>query len=441
MKLLHEIKIPQESVNDDQVVIIKLHFKSGDEVKLGETVLEYETSKATLTMDALETGFILYYFEEGDTVDVGRIVAEIYDEKNSKETTISKKKASEKINFQTDLSTSSEILKKTLSATIFSQKAKQYIKENGLDESEYFGQDFVNIDDVLFRQGPESKAELGKNLPVSEYPSEINFSKKNVHLEKISNQKKREIEYLSNVQRSGLNSSVSAVIEIEKVLSFVKSEMTLLNESFLPIIIYELARLLKKYPKLNSYFINDTIAFYNDINVGIAIDLGKGLMVLKIPNADRMNIVQIEESILELSKRYYADQTTLNDVSDITFTITDLTDSSVSSFLPLINKNNSAILAISSVDEKLKRLNLTITFDHRVTEGKYVANFINELKTRIESYSLSTNLKNGVSGDKAVCYKCRRKLKDNLYDTITFLKVIDSNGDEKILCSICYDNH
>jgi pyruvate/2-oxoglutarate dehydrogenase complex dihydrolipoamide acyltransferase (E2) component len=424
MKILQELIIPQESVNDDSVVILDLHFKNGDFVKKGDIALEFETSKANVSIEVMQDGYIFYECTGGDEVNVGSVVAKVLD---SSKITESTKTLQEK----------SLVADETIPVlkTIFSKKAEALLIEKGLKESDFSGKDFVNEDDVLRLIG--TKESKGKSEePQKTRQTEIKIPKQNVSVEKISTQKKREIEYLSAVQSYGLNSTVSVIVEAEKVLAFV-NDMPLLKGSFLPIIIYELARLLKKYPKLNSFFADNSIVYYNEVNLGIAMDMDKGLKVLKMSNPNQLSILEIERAIIDLSRKYYEDKSTVNDVSDITFTVTDLSGSGINSFFPLINKNNSGILAISSLDQKFKRINLSVTFDHRVTEGKYAASFLFELKTKVESYFKETKTEDKSSSSDIRCYKCRRKLDD----TCTFLKVIDSKGKDQILCHVCYDGY
>ncbi|MBU3714662.1 MAG: 2-oxo acid dehydrogenase subunit E2, partial [Ferruginibacter sp.] len=101
---------------------------------------------------------------------------------------------------------------------------------------------------------------------------------------------------------------------------------------------------------------------------------------------------------------------------------------------PLVNYKNSAILGISSIDNKLQRCYLTLTFDHRITEGKRVAEFLSALKNRIESFRNENNnpLVNDIS-----CYKCRKKLKDDLAN-IAFVKCITPQGMDSYVCQSCF---
>jgi pyruvate/2-oxoglutarate dehydrogenase complex dihydrolipoamide acyltransferase (E2) component len=433
MNILEEIIIPQESVNDDKVFIVELTYKNGDAVKKGDVVIEIETSKSTLTIETQSDGFIEYYCTEGDEVNIGSVASKIFDkyEQKNEELLIDKKEIPKDGNYSNTLAFE----------TIFSKKAKQLIEKNKLKADEFQNKDFVNERDVKLFLNPNSIDKPSNEVLQKTTHKVVINNRDNVHIEKLSSQKLREIEYLSAVQQYGLNSSISVVADFENVIPFVSNNLSILKGSFLPIVTYELARLLRKFPKLNAYYENEAIVYYDDINIGIAIDMDNGLKVLKIAETETLSMVNLEESILSISKKYIENKVTPDDSSNITFTITDLSNEGVSIFLPLINKANSAILAISSLD-KFNGVTFTITFDHRVTEGKYIAEFLKELKNRIESYGLkSDSLQNKLEQTDIRCHMCHRKLSDNLHGSISFLKVIDLNEEDKVLCSLCLSGY
>jgi len=436
MKVFEEVFIPQESVNDDNVVITKLFFKNGDSVEKGNEILEFETSKTIVEIESSFDGYIAYYCNEGDTVNVGTVVAKIVDDYKHKE---EKQLNSEKQSRVQEKNHNSNV------KTIFSLRAMDLMKKYGLNEKDFPGKDFVNENDIYLFLNSDDKNINENTTAIKQNENTIRkkiIKNEDTHTEKLSIQKLREIEYLSTVKKYGLISSVSVFVDLENVMNFVNLHLSLLKGSFLPIIVYELARLLNKFPKLNAYFENESIIYYNDVNVGIAIDMEKGLKVLQINNTDKLSLVSIEEEILSISKRYIENKVTPQDSSNITFTITDLSSEGIATFSPLINKYNSAILAISSPDTKLNRIDLTLTFDHRVTEGKYIARFLYELKKRIESYISTYPSNEKLKNNQDIrCYKCHRKLSNDLDGNVTFFKVLDENGDEKILCNICYENY
>lgn len=150
MKVLQEIVIPQESVNDDKVVVINLCFKNGDVIKNGDTALEFETSKATVTLEVFQDGYIYYNCTEGDEINVGSIVAKVFDEKNLNETTIIQQQNNIVENDILNRNDLENVKVISVSKTIFSKKAKSLLQEKGLNESDFIGKDFVNAADVNF---------------------------------------------------------------------------------------------------------------------------------------------------------------------------------------------------------------------------------------------------------------------------------------------------
>jgi len=237
------------------------------------------------------------------------------------------------------------------------------------------------------------------------------------------------------VQNAGLVSVINIDLNIEHLFQSVNQELKYFKNSVLPLIIYESARLLVKFPMFNSFYNDNGIAEYLDVNIGIAMDIDDGLKVVKIPNTNKLHLLETEEALFQLANKYIDKKLSTSDLTDITFTITDLSSFGAISFTPLINKNNSAILGVSKIDEKLNRINLSLAFDHRVTEGKIAAIFLTNLKERVESYKKSNidiDLTNNIS-----CFKCLKKLNEDMSE-IGFINIITTKGEQKYICDTCF---
>ncbi len=414
MKIVQEIKVPQENVNDQNVYVVEIYYKNGDYVEKGDILIDLETSKAIFSIEAQQDGYVKYLCKEGDELPVGATIIQIYDQDFTKIKTSDNQEQITKEHTNT-------------SGTQFSRLAQQYLREHNISADSFAGYDFVNLDDVLAKLNiervPEDKAVETIQI--------LDIDQDKIELRSIPPAKKREIQYLQSVQRENLDSWVAVTVQSKGLIDSLSQYLKILKQSVLPIIVFESARLLQKYPRLNAFYHNGQIAFYKDINIGIALDMGKGLKMGKIPNANELSISQTEGAIYNLANKYIDDELQAVDSTDITFSITDLYSEGVAMFFPLINKNNSAILGISSYDEQTGRFFLTLTFDHRVTEGREAAQFLNELKQRIESYIISTQ----DIGEEIQCYKCKLKLKDDV-SGIGFVKVMTPQG-EKYICNNC----
>ncbi|HTB53372.1 MAG TPA: 2-oxo acid dehydrogenase subunit E2 [Ferruginibacter sp.] len=432
MALVQQVKVPLISVNDTSLTVVDILFANGDKINKGDIIFVFETSKTTYNVEAEENGYIQNLCEEGNDYEVNDIVANIYSEQSEVEKVTSDKKI-KKSGPKKDAVTSVAV-GIWEGETFFSVQAAALLESSGVDKNKFKGKDFVSKEDVEEILGIKkaSGAPLKGNKNNSDKKL-LPVDTTKVIIEKLSSNKKREIEYLAEVQTAGLTSTINTIAETDGVFVHINRSLKFLKDSLLPVIIYESSRLLKKYKELNAYYTGESIAYYNDVHVGFAVDMEKGLKVLKIANTEQKTIGAIEEEIMTLSGKYLDDTLQIDELIDISFTITDLSSESVAFFRPLINMMNSAILGVSSIDEKLNRCTLSVTFDHRVTAGKLVAQFLKELKERIESYR---SVHHPYVNQDISCFKCYKTLKEDLSD-VGFAKCITPKGEEGYICQSC----
>lgn len=138
--LLQNLIISQDSVNDDKVLIVNTFFKEGDEVKKGDLIIEYETSKAIMSIEAEQNGFVFYNCMAGDYVFIGTSVGEINNKK------IKSKKVP---NIVVGAPLNSLKTKDDVIQTLFSNKARKLLMQNEISEEVFYGVDLVNEEDVL----------------------------------------------------------------------------------------------------------------------------------------------------------------------------------------------------------------------------------------------------------------------------------------------------
>lgn len=433
MALLQEITVPLLAVNDTTLTVVDVAFPNGQPVKKGDIILVFETSKTTYEVIAEADGFVQYLCEAGRDYDVNQVVARIF---TSASEIVKEPKTAKREQPQRAQEIKSNIVNDWTGDTLFSLEAIRLIESMHIDKSVFKGRDFVSRLDVEELKGingtVNKKISVPPVIPQSKKTT-IPVDNSKVIIERLSSNKKREIEFLSHVQSTGLTSTINATVNTEGIFVHLNRSLKYFKSSLLPVIIYETGRLLQKYPALNGYFTGDGIAYYNDVNVGFAIDIDKGLKVLKVSGTAGKGLTEIEENIMALSNHYLDDTLQIDDLTDITFTITDLSSEGVAFFRPLINMMNSAILGVSAIDEKLQRCTLSCTFDHRVTEGKLVAVFLKELAGRLESYRATYHT---YPVKDIICYKCSKSLEDELGD-VGFVKSITPEGKEGYICQSC----
>ena len=478
MNLLREIRVPQESVNDESVTVIRTSHAHGSQVTAGDVVVELETSNLNISLEAEVDGFVYYSCKEGDEIRINELLFVIADafvegyavtdtqapanqpasetfraaEERGDDLRNRPGKASllptdpsERICDKPGLTsprpavTSGRRLelaslppdaKPFSGETAFSARALELLATHAVSQSAFKGHDLVTSEDVLAYLQP-ARAVLAQ----PDVPSPLalpGIIESTVTRKRISRAKKREIDYLRQVQQAGLNSIVNIEFDTHGILAATGQHSKYFKHSLLPVIIYEAARLLRKYPQLNAFYLEQEVLFYNDVNIGVAIDIDDGLKTICIRQSDSLALRELEDQLFLLSNKYVDRTLSPSDLSDITFTITDLSAEGIHFFSPLINRNNSAILGIAAPKANGAMI-LTLAFDHRVTEGRTASGFLRELKERLEDY------KNRLAGNSPnlSCFRCRKLLGED-FSGFGFLKIVNKEGIEKLLCQTCF---
>lgn len=190
---------------------------------------------------------------------------------------------------------------------------------------------------------------------------------------------------------------VSAVIELREHLKEKASSMGV-DLTYLPFFVKAVCSALRKYPQMNSHFLKEDIKVFEDIHMGIAVDTNQGLVVPVIKQAGRISVLEIANQINDLASQARKQSIAKEKLSGSTFSISSIGRSRVGFFTPLLNTPETAILGIGGfrktpwvVDEQLEIrsvVDLSVTYDHRVVDGAYAAEFLSYLVELIEDPEL-----------------------------------------------------
>jgi len=424
MRELENIVIPRENVNDEYVVINSILYKNGDKVSKADIIATIETSKTDFSIEAQSSGYIYYECKEGDELEIGATLAKIFDLRKDGEPGEKKETAPQgafHVEEKSGLKFDSE----------FSKSANELMVANNIPKSVFAHKPFVSKDDVLsYLKSNPSETNKFKS------PDSKITAPSNIQIEKISSTKKREIAYLGHGQNAGLTCTFSINIDNEGLLDYSRKNHKIFKLAILPTLVSEISRLLEKFPILNAYYENEQIHKYSEINVGYAIDVEHGLKVITLYKSNTLSVPEIETLISDKFEKYSKQTLEISDLTNSTFTITDLSKSGIHYFKPLINKNQAAILGISSVNFKTNTFNVSITFDHRVTEGKTVAAFLNALKNNMERYyKEGGSYINRKQQSAALLKKINQKITEGSFDSgevLSYLKEVVEMLSEKL---------
>ena len=156
------------------------------------------------------------------------------------------------------------------------------------------------------------------------------------------------------------------------------------------------AMVIVDHPMINSSLVEDSIILHQDINIGVAVALEKGLIVPVVKNANQKGISNIALETTDLVKRAREETLVGADVRGGTFTITNLGPFGVEQFNAIINPPEAGILAIGATTREVIALDegtiavrpimrFTLSADHRIIDGAVAARFIADLKTTFEN--------------------------------------------------------
>jgi pyruvate dehydrogenase E2 component (dihydrolipoamide acetyltransferase) len=153
------------------------------------------------------------------------------------------------------------------------------------------------------------------------------------------------------------------------------------------------SRVLLKHPRLNSSWTADGIRLHHHVNMGVAIAVNDGVVAAVIPNAHTATLPEIAQQRRDIAERARAGKLRPSDIADATFTISNLGMHHVDRFTAIITSPQVAILAVGSIADRVVALEgkpavcpmmtLTLSSDHRVVDGARAALFLNDLAEAI----------------------------------------------------------
>jgi len=165
------------------------------------------------------------------------------------------------------------------------------------------------------------------------------------------------------------------------------------------IVLYAVSRTLLSHPDLNANMLDDnSIRLFSHVNLGVAVDTPRGLMVPTIFHADEMSLLEISKAVKALAAECREGNINPDKLSGGSFTVSNLGNLGVESFTPVINPPQTGILGVCGTIERVRKANdgsieiypamgLSLTYDHRAVDGTPAAKFQQELCRNLEHFT------------------------------------------------------
>jgi pyruvate dehydrogenase E2 component (dihydrolipoamide acetyltransferase) len=403
--------MPRQGQSVETCIITKWFKQKGDAVKAGDLLFSYETDKAAFDVESPADGTILeIYYSDGAEVPVLVNVALIGNAGETIEPIIppvpEETGKSEKIQGSPEtiksevLSAKPETAKEAGDLKIrISPRAKRYADKNDLNYYKIQGSGpngriiCSDIEKALSQPGIKEKDVQEPTYEFTELPL-TNVRKLIARTMYASLQNSAQ---LTHHMSADVRNLLEARRKIKEGLQngFEKQDITL-ND----LICFCVIKAIKKFPEINSHFLDDRIKVFNKVHLGMAVDTPRGLMVPVIKNADDMNLPVLSrelKSAADACKKGNINPELIQSTA-ASFTVTNLGNYGVEMFTPVINLPQSAILGVCTIINRpvdlgnntfgfVPYIGLSLTYDHRAVDGGPATLFLKEIKNQIETFS------------------------------------------------------
>jgi pyruvate dehydrogenase E2 component (dihydrolipoamide acetyltransferase) len=390
--------MPALGVAQEKGTLINWLKSEGQTVSKGEPLMEVETDKATVEIEAVASGILANVTASaGDEVPVGHTIAlilapgETIPETAAAPSSSSIKEISPQASAESKLEDRTETPNPTPRISglriLASPAARRIAREEGIDLG------------ALNGSGPEGSVLIADVRRAKEKPTlEPEIAQRVSRPVPLSPMRRIVGERMTQSKQSAPHFYISMDIDMTAIVG-MRNRWRQRGERTFPsindFILSACAHTLKDFPILNARFTHDGIEFLPEINIGMAVALEEGLVVPVIRHADRLSLDDLAQQSRQLSDKAQHKKLLPFDYEGGTFTVSNLGMLGVDNFVAIINPPQCAILAVGRVAPRAvadevgiavrSMMTATLSADHRVVDGAIAARFLAAFKRRMEN--------------------------------------------------------
>ena len=391
-----EIYLVKVGMTMTEGVVDEWYIQDGGSVKIGEPIYRLETEKVNMDVEAEADGIVKHLEPAGKTLEPGDVVGWLY-------------ATSEPIPEVLPTATRKTDLEATETVTNEADKGHS-IKSKNAPTSSTQGKEVSKKIAVV----PAARR-LARELDVDLSAIEGTGPRGRITKEDVEKAASEEPSLATGVPMSGMRKTIAErmfsslqqtaqlTISMEVSMDAAIGFRAQVNElwqsseirlSYTDMVLKATADALLDHPRLNSSLVGDTIQILESVHLGFAVALEEGLIVPVIKLASEKSLRQISVEANQLTNRAKSNQLKIDDVSDGSFTVTSLGMFGVDMFTPILNSPQCGILGVGRIYEKVvweesqptkgHALTLSLTWDHRLIDGAPAAQFLADVKLRLE---------------------------------------------------------
>lgn len=432
--MAYKVIMPKAGMAMETGKIVKWLKNEGDPVDAGEPLLEIETDKVNMEVEAMNAGFLLKILaHEGDEIPVVQTIGYIGKKGEAvprgEETQGQETGGADSVEKQQKPVPKAEVLRNEGAGIAATPAARRVAKEKGIDlkgvvPSGSRGQiKAADVIKTLAKATPLAKAmaaDVGVDMAGI---TGTGFAGKITKADVMAAAKPAEHKHAAEqklgsdedtlVPHTGMRNVIAARmlqshLEIPSVTQSCVADVTELfalrkkintGETRISVndfIIMAVTKTLKEQPRINASYTDEGLLIKKHINIGVAVALPEGLIVPVIKNADKLTLSGISAEAKALAGKAKAGKLAPDEYTGGTFTISNLGMMGVTSFTPIINQPEIAILGVCAAQQKLEmdengnvvkrmKMGLSLTYDHRCIDGAQAAIFSNRIVALLEN--------------------------------------------------------
>jgi pyruvate dehydrogenase E2 component (dihydrolipoamide acetyltransferase) len=384
-----EVPMPRLSDSMEQGTIVSWLLADGDEVKRGQELVEIETDKATMAFEAPADGVLRTLAVPGDTLPVGAPIAVLGDGSVSEAATSPAPAAEPGANGR------------ALSA---SPVAKRLAAKLGVALAEIAGSGprgrIVKADVLAAAAEGGAPAAAAASTPAADAVATVadasgttaaaapaageSTGRGTAQRQPLTRTQQIVARRMAESRATVPDFSVSAEVDMTAALA-LRAELSGLDPAptVNDFVVAATARTLRAHPHLNASFDGDAYLLHGRVNVGIAVALDHELYVPTLFDADAKPLATLAAEARGLVARTRSGAITPPELSGGTFTVSNLGMFGISSFEPIVNVPQAAILAVGGTRAG-GAMRVTLVSDHRIVYGAHAATFLRDLRALLE---------------------------------------------------------
>lgn len=428
----YQVVMPKLGLIMTEANLLEWFKEDGEWIQKGEPLFSFESDKSAVEIEAPASGYVKRLITAGTTVPIQTPVAMIYSEATGTESELITLKAEEKRPSSPPRSSSSfeydrsRKVDSPLTAVRVTPKARKAARDRGIDLTTFAGSGprgmivvsdldktpqslRIKVTPVAQKMAEDcgiSLAEVvgtgpGGRITRDDITAKVAAITRSSTKPTISMSPPRQLplDGLRGLIAERLSTSWN---ERPQVTLYSEMDMTNLIEhrqhnftpdgekiSFNAYFFAAVCKALREFPFVNSTLTENGLVQIDKVNIGIAIDTERGLVVPVLRDVGKRSLLDIHDALNDLVQRTLSGKALPDDFTDGTFTITNLGAYGVDSFAPIINPPEAAILGVGRIKPKpvaIERVvsirdmvTLSLSFDHRLMDGAPAARYLNRI--------------------------------------------------------------